>query len=170
MIDFKAYLWLAGMIGVAVILIGVGWHERRIGEREAQAQMLALQSQVSSLSQALKGAQENAQTTIKRLSDQSRIAQAAQLQASAAQADASRASVADSRLRDQLATLRKSAVACTSDTRSQPIGSGASSPIDVSTDVLSRADQAAGILATYADTLRVALRACVASYASLGVQ
>lgn len=102
----------------------------------------------------------------RRTAAQTEIANAATKEIEAARNDARSAGVAADRLRQRVAELVAANRAAGNP--AAPDGShAAGDPLDVLTDVLSRADARAGELAEYADRARVAGLACERSYRAL---
>ncbi|SCU75502.1 conserved exported hypothetical protein [Cupriavidus necator] len=102
----------------------------------------------------------------RRTAAQTEIANAATKDAETARADARAADAVADRLRQRVAEL---VAAGRAPGNTYPAGAGqaAGDPIGMLADVLSRADQRAGILAEYADRARIAGQACERSYDAL---
>ncbi|WP_454752562.1 DUF2514 family protein [Cupriavidus necator] len=102
----------------------------------------------------------------RRTAAQTEIANAATKDAETARADARAADAVADRLRQRVAEL---VAAGRAPGNTSPAGAGqaAGDPIGMLADVLSRADQRAGILAEYADAARIAGKACERAYDSL---
>ena len=147
-------------IGVAILaaLAFAAWfmdHERAIGEERVKAAQLA-----NDLA-AERAARVESDRRVVAIQEK---AHAADVQASAARADAAVAVDAADRLRQRLAALgRRPAV--------NPAAAGASAPagatLDLRDDVLSRLLDVAGQLGAFADQSRVAGLACERSYDAL---
>lgn len=104
----------------------------------------------------------------RRTAAQTEIANAATKDLEGARADAAAANDAAGRLRQRVAELLAAGRA-TGNPAAAGSGPAAGDPLGVLADVLSRADQRAGILAKYADAARIAGQACERSYDALTV-
>ncbi|MGO4326720.1 DUF2514 family protein [Cupriavidus sp. 2TAF22] len=102
----------------------------------------------------------------RRTAAQTEIANAATKDLESARADAAAANDVSSRVRQRVAELLAASRA-TGNSAAAGAGSAADYPLGVLADVLSRADQRAGILAGYADAARIAGQACERAYDSL---
>lgn len=136
---------------VAVAYAGGRWQQKHADALRAQEQQLA----------AVTAARAEEQRRAER---QAEITNEAHEQAEKAQADARAAAAAADGLRRRIAQL----VAAS---RKHPAaahpGTAANDPIGVLADVLGRADQRAGELATYADAAHIAGSACERAYDAL---
>lgn len=148
-------------IGLLVLAILSGLalftaHEQGIGAAKAEA---------AQVKQALAGEQAARIESERRVVAIQQKADHADVQASAARADADAARSADDRLRLRLAAAERRRTAVDSATP------GASAPADapafVPYDVFAGIDGAAGQLGDYADQLRISLDACIGSYNAL---
>jgi hypothetical protein len=97
---------------------------------------------------------------------QTEIANAATKDLEGARADAAAANDVSGRLRQRVAELLAAGRA-TGNPAAAGSGSAAGDPLGMLADVLSRADQRAGVLAEYADAARIAGQACERDYEAL---
>jgi hypothetical protein len=155
---------LAEVVGFLVetaVVVAITWHfvaghyeMKAAAEHEAQERAVA-------------AAAVAAQTeTTRRVAAQQEVAHAAQIQADAARADAAAAAHARDALRVQLDAFVR-AHRGPVDPGAAGGGSAASDPIGVLADVLSRADERAGVLAGVADQRGIAGAACERAYDAL---
>lgn len=159
--------WLAAVV-LGASLFAAGWSANgwRLGERIQQleaAQAKQREGQATALAAASEAARAEEQ---RRTAEQRGIANAAAKDRDQALADARAAGAVAEQLRVRVGQLAASAR-----TAGNPTASGGSpaagDPLDVLSDVLSRADKRAGELAAYADAARIAGQACERAYASL---
>lgn len=163
LIPFKAWLYLGAAIALAgSVYVGIHkWnaHEQAIGaapyiaeniRRAAQAQEAIAANQIESA---------------RRVSAQAEVSHEADRFNAVAAAAAHDAAAADVRLRDRLAAAGRRAAA--PDPAAAAPGASTDPPASVPYGVFTRVDDAAGQLATYSDQLRIALGACINSYAAL---
>lgn len=83
------------------------------------------------------------------------------------QTDLNAANITASILRDKAAKYAAAARQCSTDTATSSLRGSADTPADMLAELLSRADQAAGELAEYADRLVIARDACEAAYSKI---
>lgn len=161
--------WRAiGWALVAALLVASGWVANgwRLGGRIEQlqaAQAKQREGQATALAAALEAARAEEQ---RRSAEQRGIANAAAKERDQALADARAAGAVAEQLRVRAAQLAAAARAA-GNSASSGGSSAAGDPLDVLTDVLSRADARAGELAAYADRARIAGLACERSYDAL---
>jgi hypothetical protein len=101
----------------------------------------------------------------RRIADQQEVTRDANQAADHARADRAADDRADVQLRQRLAAVRAHAGTC--DPAAPAGGESAGDPIGVLADVFGRADERAGILAAYADGLKIAVDACNRDYDAL---
>ncbi|WP_244159752.1 DUF2514 family protein [Cupriavidus alkaliphilus] len=161
--------WRAmGALGVAASLFAAGWAANgwRIGAKIVQleaAQAKEREGRAGALAAASQAARAEEQ---RRTAEQRGIANAAAKERDHAQADARAAGAIAEQLRVRVAQLAAAARAA-GNSGAAGGSAAAGDPLDVLTDVLSRADARAGHLAEYADRARVAGLACERSYDAL---
>lgn len=154
---------IAWALAIAGALGGLAWfihHERDLGASNVRTEVAA--------ATAAQKAADDAETQ-RRVTEQQGIVHDAQLQASAAHADAARADGARDALRVQLATFvaanRRAGYPAT------PAGSApAGDPIGVLAEVLGATDDFAGRVAAEADANRIAGLACERAYDALSTR
>lgn len=159
-------VWLAVMLGLAVAYGGGRW-QQSIHDKVAyaaernRAALSAAVDQVKAVDHAR--AEEQRRTAA-----QTEIANVAKKDADTARADARAAGDAAERLRQRVDELL-AAARTTKDPGAAGSGQDKSGgdPLDVLVDVLGRSDRTSGILADYADQLKVAGLACERSYDTL---
>jgi hypothetical protein len=158
----------AGVALLAASLFAAGWTVNgwRIGEKLSAmeaAQANERRSQAYAQVKAIDAARLEEQ---RRTAAQTEIANAATKDLEGARADAAAANDVSGRLRQRVAELLAAGRAA-----GNPAAASASSPADdpigMLADVLSQADQRAGILAEYADAARIAGQACERAYDAL---
>ncbi|WP_227459329.1 DUF2514 family protein [Cupriavidus pauculus] len=159
-------VWLAVILGLALAYGGGRWqqstHDKAAYAAErTKAALSAAVDQVKAVDRAR--AEEQRRTAA-----QTEIANVAKHDADTARADARAAGDAADRLRQRVDQLLASAR-----TAKDPGAAGGGQdksggdPLDVLVDVLGRSDKTSGILADYADQLKVAGLACERSYDAL---
>lgn len=162
-------LWrAAGALALCACVFAAGWAVNgwRLGGRVQQLQAdhaKEREGQATALAAASEAARAEEQ---RRTAEQRKIANAAAKERDQALADAHASGAVAERLRvraDQLAAAARAAGHSCAAGGSAAAGD----PLDVLTDVLSRADARAGHLAEYADRARVAGLACERSYDAL---
>jgi len=159
-------VWLAAILALALAYVGGRWQQSRSDAARYQAERTATALDAARVQiKAVDAARLEEQ---RRTTAQTEIANAATKDLAQARADAGAAADAASRLRqrvDQLLAAARSA----NDPGAAGGGQGKSGgdPLDVLVDVLGRSDKASGILAAYADELKVAGLACERSYDAL---
>lgn len=159
--------WLA--LGLAAALAFGGFTVYRAGKGAGSAEKQAKwdKAELASSRADVEAAMVNAKETQRRLDRQKANQDAHDKELAAARGDASLNAAAADRLREQNAVTAKR----WRDALSNPTTGGqcaaAGDAIGVLADVLGRADQRAGILASYADTARAAGLKCERDYDSL---
>lgn len=158
----------AGLALAAAALFAAGWTVNgwRLGEKLSgteTAQANERRNQAYAQVKAVDAARLEEQ---RRTAAQTEIANAATKDLEGARADAVAANDASGRLRQRVAELLAASRAASNPTASGR-GPAAGDPLGVLADVLSGADQRAGVLAEYADRTRVAGQACERAYGSL---
>jgi len=163
---FDSRVWLAGILLASGAYIAGAHVQKGADERafDAERTRLALSAVVDQV-KAVDRARAEEQ---RRTEAQTEIANVAKQDADVARADARAAGDAADRLRqrvDQLLTAARSAKdpGPAVSSPGQPSGD----PLDVLVDVLGRSDRTSGILASYADQLKIAGLACERSYDAL---
>jgi len=137
-------------------------HERDTARADlAQARLDAARAQVKAVDDARIEEQ-------RRIAAQTEIANAATKEAESARADARAAGAVADQLRARVAELARRP-AGSGNSAASAGGAAAGDPLGVLADVLSRADQRAGILAEYADAARISGKACERAYDALTV-
>ncbi|SPA44820.1 DUF2514 family protein [Cupriavidus taiwanensis] len=160
----------AAALALGACLFAAGWTANgwRLGgqiEQLKTAQAKQREGQATALAAASEAARAEEQ---RRTAEQRGIANAAAKERDQALADARAAGALAEQLRERAAQLAAAARAA----GNSGIASGsaaAGDPLDVLTDVLSRADARAGHLAEYADRARIAGQACERAYDALNV-
>lgn len=159
---------VAGAALLAATLFAAGWTANgwRMGEKlsaQETAQANERRNQAYAQVKAVDAARLEEQ---RRTAAQTEIANVATKDAETARADARTAGAAAEQLRRRIADLVAASRAA-----GNPAAAGAGpatdDPIGMLADVLSRADQRAGVLAGYADAARIAGQACERSYDAL---
>lgn len=154
-VEYKAIAILVAVAALAAGAWGILHHERTLGAAQAVADQNA---------RALTASLANQAVSAQRVAAIQEVAHAADVQASAARADADAARSADQRLRARLAALSRAAA-------DHPAASGAGpatpSADTVPADVFGRIDDAAGVAGEYADALRIHLDACIGAHGTL---
>lgn len=159
-------LWLAAGVALAFSYGGGRWQQSRAdaARYDAERTKTALSAAVDQM-KAVDRARTEEQ---RRTAAQTEIANVATKDLDKARGDARAAGVAAERLRQRVAELL---AASRSGKDSGAVGGGQNKPggdpLDVLVGVLERSDRASGILADYADRLRVAGLACERSYDAL---
>lgn len=163
-----ARFWLA-LLAVSLLAYGGGrWQQShddgaKYDAERTKAALMAVVDQVKAVDRAR--AEEQRRTAA-----QTEIANAATKDLTQARSDADAATSAAHGLRqrvDQLLAARASRhPAASAGGQGQP----GADPLDVLVDVLGRSDKASGVLAAYADQLKIAGLACERSYDSLAKQ
>lgn len=150
--------WLL-LLGAAVSLVA-GYHSWAEHQRDiGRAEVRDIYAKA-----AAEATRQNLVETQRRAAAQKEIDDDAQAQLARARADAVHAAAAADGLRRQLAAYVRSA---TVHPAAEPGGAAAGDPIGVLADVLSRADERAGVLAQYADAAHAAGAACEREYDAL---
>lgn len=159
-------VWLAVILGLALAYGGGRWQQSNHDDaayaaERTTAALSAAADQVKAIDRARTEEQ-------RRTAAQTEIANAAKTDADTARADARAAGDAADRLRQRVDQLLAAARPA-KDPGATGGGQGKSGgdPLDVLVDVLGRADSTAGILADYADQLKVAGLACERFYDAL---
>lgn len=145
---------------VLALLAGFAWFvhsEREVGAQKVRDEVAA--------ATAVQKAADDAETQ-RRVTEQQGIIHDAELQASAARADAARAASARDAFRVQLAAV-VAANRRPADSASAASSAPASDPLGVFAEMLGRVDDAAGRFAAEADANRIAGLACERAYSSL---
>lgn len=145
------YRILIVLAAIAIAYTGGRWQQKRADAVQAQVEQLA----------AVTAARAEEQ---RRTEAQTEITNEAHEQAEKAMADARAAVTAADGLRRRIAQL---VAASREHPAAAGAGEAADDPIGVLADVLGRADQRAGELATYADAARIAGSACERAYDAL---
>ncbi|SCU95507.1 conserved exported hypothetical protein [Cupriavidus necator] len=151
---------LLGAVGGWVVQ---GWRMGGQVQQLRAAQANQREEQATALAAASEAARTEEQ---RRTAEQRGIANAAAKERDQALADARTAGAVAEQLRVRAAKLAAAARAA-SNTAAASGGASAGDPLDVLANVLSRADQRAGILVEYADAARIAGQACERAYDSL---
>jgi Conserved hypothetical protein len=163
-IPWRAIRWAL----VAALLVASGWvvNGWRLGGQIEQLQAVQAKQREGQAT-ALAAASEAARTEEqRRTAEQRGIANAAAKDRDQALADARTAGAVAEQLRVRVAQL--AAATRAAGNPAAPSGSqAAGDPLDVLTDVLSRADARAGELAEYADRARIAGQTCERAYDAL---
>lgn len=163
MFPLKDWLYFAAALAIAGFVAFAVHHERSVGAAKVEAVRQAENAQRAAVAAAATASA--AIETARRESAQAEVSHEADRFNAVASAAAHDAAAADVRLRDRLAAAGRRA-ATPDPTAAAPSASTdptASVPYGVFTGV----DDAAGQLATYSDQLRIALGACINSYAAL---
>jgi hypothetical protein len=153
----------AGLLGIAIGGGGAYTWENRALQVEKTAHAQDKQHAAEAQTKAVNAARAEEQ---RRTAAQSEIANDANTQRTAALADAFAARAAAGSLRDQIASLVRSAKAASN----PAVGAGSPATgdaLDLLADVLSQSDQRAGDLAAYADSARIAGQQCERDYDAL---
>lgn len=159
-------LWLAALVGLALAFGGGRLVQSRADAKkyDAERTKAALSASVDQV-KAVDRARTEEQ---RRTAAQTEIANAAKKDADTARADALAAGDAAERLQQRVNELLATARA---GKNSAAAGAGqdkpGGDPLDVLVDVLGRSDRTSGVLADYADRLKVAGLACERSYDAL---
>ncbi|MCY1271599.1 hypothetical protein D9M68_223010 [compost metagenome] len=169
MLTPKTIPWRAvGAAALAAGLFASGWvvNGWRLGEQIQELQTTQAKQREGQAT-ALAAASEAARTEEqRRTAEQRGIANAAAKDRDQALADARTAGAVAEQLRVRAAQLAAAARAA-GNSATAGGSPAAGDPLDVLTDVLSRADARAGELAAYADRARIAGQACERSYDAL---
>ncbi|WP_116383020.1 DUF2514 family protein [Cupriavidus taiwanensis] len=158
----------AASLALGACLFAAGWAAngwRLVGQIEQleTAQARQREGQATALAAASEAARAEEQ---RRTAEQRGIANAAAKERDQARADARAAGAVAEQLRVRVGQLAAAARAA-GNSGAAGGSAAAGDPLDVLTDVLSRADARAGDLAEYADRARIAGQACERAYRSL---
>lgn len=153
----------AGLLGIAIGGGGAYTWENRALQAEKAAHATDKEHAAEAQTQAVNAARAEEQ---RRTAAQSEVANDANTQRTAALADAFAARAAAGSLRDQIASLVRSAKAA-SHSAAATGGAPTGDALDLLADVLSQSDQRAGDLAAYADSARIAGQQCERDYDAL---
>lgn len=158
----------AGLLALGVFAAGWVTNGWRLGQQIEAMQAERTSAALSAAVDQVKAVDRARAEEQRRTAAQTEIANVAKQDADTARADARAAGDAADRLRQRVDQLLAAARAAkdpgtAGGSQSQPSGD----PLDVLVDVLGRSDRAAGILAAYADQLKVAGLACERSYDAL---
>ncbi len=155
---------LAAVLSVSATLTVDSW---RYGARisDLVASNARVMQSYSDRAYAAEQAQRTEET--RREAEKEALTNEARTQLAAAQAAATRAAVQRDSLRQQLAAYVASSRSASQDPAAVGRSPDARDPLDLLSELFSRADDRAGELAAYADVLRVAGDACNRQYESL---
>lgn len=159
-------VWLATILALALAYAGGRWQQNAHDKATYEAKVAAAALDAARIQ--LKAVDDARVEEQRRTNAQTEITNVAKQDADTARADARAAGDAADRLRQRVnqllaaARATKDPVAAGSG-QGQPVGD----PLDVLVDVLGRSDRATGVLADYADQLKVAGLACEHSYDAL---
>jgi hypothetical protein len=156
----------AGLLGIALGGSGAYMWENRALQVEKTAHATDREHAAEAQTQAVNAARAEEQ---RRTAAQSEVAKDANTQRTAALADAFAARAAAGGLRDQVASLVRSAKAASHSTAAAG-GPTTGDALDLLANVLSQSDQRAGDLAAYADSARIAGEQCERDYDALTAQ
>jgi len=150
---------LSILLVLVLLAAGWQWHEASSARAELAAERLDITQQITRATTAARAEEKRRSIQIQEVQD------AAHTSLQAAQADAGRARTTAERLRQHAAQL---AASCTASNPAATPGSPpASAPGDLLADMQRRLDEAAGELAAYADSARIAGQLCERSYDAL---
>lgn len=153
----------AGLLGLALGAGGAYTFENRALLAERATHAHEKEQEAEAQTKAVNAARAEEQ---RRIAAQSEIAKDANIQRTAALADAFAARAAAGGLRDQITQLVRAARSSAHSTAAAG-GPATGDALDLLADVLSQSDQRAGDLAAYADTARIAGQQCERDYDAL---
>jgi len=161
--------WIYCIVIAALAFLMLG---QRVQVSNAKAATARAQTELADTktkaAQAAQKAEEDARTEeTRRQAEKQEVIDHARQETAAAQAAAHDADAAAASLRSRLATYVTAVRKATSNPSAASGSETTSDPLGVLADVLSRADQRAGVLAAYADSARIAGQACERSYDGL---
>ncbi|WP_061958211.1 DUF2514 family protein [Cupriavidus pauculus] len=159
-------LWLAVILGLALAYCGGRWQQSRSDAARYQTERTA--TALDAARAQIKAVDAVRLEEQRRTAAQTEIANVAKQDADTARADARAAGDAADRLRKRVEQLLAAAGSATDTGLAGPSkGQPGGDPLDVLVDVLGRSDRATGIVADYADRLKVAGLACERIYDAL---
>jgi hypothetical protein len=158
-------MWLVVALAIAAAFAAGYWRGERAGKADVLAEWNA--ERAEQLQAAVEEGRANAKETQRRLDKQQENQRAQDLHLAAARADAAANRTDAERLREQAADAARQWRDALLNSPSASQLAAAADAIGVCTDLRSRADRRASLLAEYADAARIAGLKCEADYDAL---